>query len=146
MAGPKERPNAARKNTSGAASQKSGTSERGDLSQVISGPDGYSQYHGHHYHHDTEAIDDYESTDDTELTEKDIDETGEGEVVAEIRGGIIDHRDVEAGDNKLEKSRTGKSSRSARDPNLVSWEGSDDPENPKNWPTKRKWAATIVGK
>ena len=28
--------------------------------------------------------------------------------------------------------------------NKVSWEGPDDPENPKNWSFKRKWAATIV--
>lgn len=26
----------------------------------------------------------------------------------------------------------------------VSWDGPDDPENPKNWSFKRKWAATIV--
>ena len=30
------------------------------------------------------------------------------------------------------------------DINKVSWEGPDDPENPKNWSFKRKWAATIV--
>ena len=30
------------------------------------------------------------------------------------------------------------------DTNQVSWEGPDDPENPKNWSFKRKWAATIV--
>lgn len=26
----------------------------------------------------------------------------------------------------------------------VSWNGPEDPENPKNWSFKRKWAATIV--
>ena len=30
------------------------------------------------------------------------------------------------------------------DINQVSWDGPDDPENPKNWSFKRKWAATIV--
>ena len=30
------------------------------------------------------------------------------------------------------------------DTNQVSWDGPDDPENPKNWSFKRKWAATIV--
>ena len=30
------------------------------------------------------------------------------------------------------------------DANQVSWDGPDDPENPKNWSFKRKWAATIV--
>lgn len=26
----------------------------------------------------------------------------------------------------------------------VTWKGPDDPENPKNWSRKRKWAATVV--
>ena len=30
------------------------------------------------------------------------------------------------------------------DTHQVSWDGPDDPENPKNWSFKRKWAATIV--
>ena len=30
------------------------------------------------------------------------------------------------------------------DTNQVSWDGPEDPENPKNWSFKRKWAATIV--
>lgn len=30
------------------------------------------------------------------------------------------------------------------DTNQISWDGPDDPENPKNWSFKRKWAATIV--
>lgn len=25
------------------------------------------------------------------------------------------------------------------DPNVVNWDGPDDPENPLNWPSKRKW-------
>lgn len=25
------------------------------------------------------------------------------------------------------------------DPNVVNWDGPDDPENPLNWPTRRKW-------
>jgi Major Facilitator Superfamily len=31
-----------------------------------------------------------------------------------------------------------------KDPLLVTWEGPDDPANPKNWPMKRKWAAAFV--
>lgn len=30
------------------------------------------------------------------------------------------------------------------DPNLVGWESPDDPQNPKNWSSRRKWAATLV--
>ncbi|KAL2289330.1 hypothetical protein FJTKL_02333 [Diaporthe vaccinii] len=32
-----------------------------------------------------------------------------------------------------------------KNPDLkVSWNGPDDPENPMNWPTRRKWAATLL--
>ena len=46
----------------------------------------------------------------------------------------------------LERQQTSKSVRSQRqrDPNLVTWNGPDDPENPKNWAMKRKWIATFV--
>ncbi|MCJ1401580.1 hypothetical protein MMC11_004796 [Xylographa trunciseda] len=30
-----------------------------------------------------------------------------------------------------------------KDPNLVTWDGPDDPENPKNWPDKAKWKYTV---
>ncbi|KZT25535.1 MFS general substrate transporter [Neolentinus lepideus HHB14362 ss-1] len=30
------------------------------------------------------------------------------------------------------------------DPNLVSWDGTDDPANPQNWSVKYKWAVTVV--
>jgi hypothetical protein len=32
-----------------------------------------------------------------------------------------------------------------RDPNskIVGWNGPDDPENPKNWPNRRKWMITV---
>ncbi len=30
------------------------------------------------------------------------------------------------------------------DPNVVSWDGPDDPENPQNWPFKRKCAAVAI--
>jgi hypothetical protein len=64
--------------------------------------------------------------------------------VPEVRDGIEDERDVEAGP-KLEKTRTSKSRRSTRDPNLVTWDGPQDTNNPKNWTVSRKWAATLVG-
>lgn len=62
--------------------------------------------------------------------------------VAEIRGGIPDVRDVEAGP-KLKRNQSSRSQRS-KDPNLVTWDGPNDPENPKNWSLGRKWAATFV--
>lgn len=46
----------------------------------------------------------------------------------------------------LSRQQTSKSTRSKRDrdPNMVSWSGPDDPENPKNWKDSRKWAAVFV--
>jgi len=152
MADSNEKPPVSRRNTSGAVSRRPA---REGLERVISGNylDDHSQYHGHRYHHDTEAIDDSDdSTDDTDSVDKeadvtkDLDEESSGGIVPEVRDGILDDRDVEAG-FKLRKTKTGKSaksSRSARDPNLVTWEGPDDPNNPKNWSYSRKWAATIV--
>jgi len=64
------------------------------------------------------------------------------EPVPEVRMGVPDQRDVEARPQMV-KTKSRASSRN-RDPNLVGWDGSDDPENPKNWVMKRKWAATFV--
>ncbi|KAK3117020.1 hypothetical protein LTR53_002041 [Teratosphaeriaceae sp. CCFEE 6253] len=44
----------------------------------------------------------------------------------------------------LRRQQTNKSSRSVRDPNVVTWDGPADPENPKNWYNRRKWAAVLV--
>lgn len=46
----------------------------------------------------------------------------------------------------LRRQATAKSTKSQRDrdPNMVSWDGPDDPENPKNWKMSRKWIATVV--
>ena len=61
----------------------------------------------------------------------------------EIDGGPfgLPADDPELGDRALEKKHTTKS---IKDPNLVTWDGPDDPANPKNWTTKRKWMATLV--
>ncbi|KAF2626067.1 MFS general substrate transporter [Macroventuria anomochaeta] len=66
---------------------------------------------------------------------------GEEKTYEEIRGGIPYEHDVEAAKPELEKK---KSSRSIKDPNLVTWDSPDDPANPKNWSIKRKWAATLI--
>lgn len=160
MADSDERPALSRRNTAGAASRRSGGSRPSSpplLSRLVSGNhlDDHSQYQGHHYHQEVheEALHDEDSSDET--TETDLSEKGsntdegkesnEDEIVPDVRDGIEDQRDLEAGPN-LEKSKSGKSGRSARDPTLVTWDGPDDPLNPKNWTFKHKWAATLVGK
>ncbi|KAG9591916.1 MFS multidrug transporter-like protein, partial [Aureobasidium melanogenum] len=53
--------------------------------------------------------------------------------------------DIEAQSEKDAPRLSRKStSKSVKDPNLVTWDGPDDPENPKNWGKGRKWAATLV--
>jgi hypothetical protein len=157
MADSDERPPRLGGNTSGAASRRSRASHSSSpapLTRLVSGNylDDQSQYQGHRYHEEhEEAVEhDEDSSDETDLTEKDTQDTEEDlqgsreSIVPEVRDGIEDQRDVEAGP-KLEKSRTSKSGRSTRDPNLVTWDGPEDPKNPKNWRWQQKWAATFVG-
>lgn len=64
--------------------------------------------------------------------------------VSEVRDGIENRRDLERGEElDLEKTPT---TRTARDPNLVTWDGPNDPGNPKQWSMKRKWAAVFCSK
>ncbi|TIA01842.1 MFS multidrug transporter [Aureobasidium pullulans] len=55
-------------------------------------------------------------------------------------------RDLEAQSEKEDPPALSRksTSKSVKDPNLVGWDGPDDPENPKNWGKGRKWAATLV--
>ena len=69
--------------------------------------------------------------------------------VSEGRDGIPNQRDLELGgdgDGKDGEKVTAEAQAAAAtddDPNLVRWAGPDDPDNPKNWPMKRKWAAVL---
>lgn len=142
-----------RRNTSGAASSRSGASRPpspAPLTRYASGNyiDDQAQYHDHRYHgerekEDEEAVD----LDDGSMDSEEMEEVSEGSsesIVPEVRDGIEDQRDVEFGP-KLEKLKSERSRKSVRDPNLVGWDGVDDKANPKNWSTSRKWAATLVG-
>lgn len=54
----------------------------------------------------------------------------EGRLPATVQSGSEDHeKTTEALD---------------RDPFLVTWKDEDDPEDPKNWTKRQKWAATLV--
>lgn len=52
--------------------------------------------------------------------------------------------DLEKAEPPLSRRSTARSTKSRKDPNMVSWEGPDDTENPKNWALKRKWTAVFV--
>lgn len=44
----------------------------------------------------------------------------------------------------IKRGPSTRSRRSEKDVNLVTWEGPDDPSNPKNWTRKKKWALTAI--
>lgn len=48
-------------------------------------------------------------------------------------------KDLERGDVEGQK----KSEEPAKDPNLIVWDGPNDPENPMNWPASKKWIVTV---
>ena len=66
--------------------------------------------------------------------------SGEEEVEMEVIDGIQSERDVE----KYPVPDNLSSGKEAKDPNLVTWTGPDDPLNPKNWRMRKKWAATFI--
>lgn len=45
---------------------------------------------------------------------------------------------------RVSKLKHSPSRRSVKDPNLITWDGPDDPGNPHNWPKHRRWASTIL--
>jgi multidrug resistance protein len=71
------------------------------------------------------------------------------ETVQEMRGGIVNERDIDLERNQqpqeeLKKSKSARSARSRENSKTVDWDGPNDPENPKNWPNRKKWAATVT--
>ena len=134
------------------------------LSRVLAAQhlDDVSNYHSDD--HGPQSYGEDTSTEGSDASEKvrqeDYEEArGRGqEQVPEVRMGVRDTGDLEA--NNLEKKQ---STKSIQDPNLVtqnlafyalankvadilqvSWDGPDDPANPKNWSLGMKWVATVV--
>ena len=144
-------PSRSRATTFGARSQRSQTSRPPSppgLERLRSGTYLDDQFHYHH-HNDTpiEPVDGDTANDDLGTSEKksqetDLESGSREEVGPEARCGSLELEDLETG-RRLEKV---KSSRSVRDANLVSWNGLDDPDNPKNWTMGHKWAATFTGR
>lgn len=51
-------------------------------------------------------------------------------------------RDVEK--EAVERENQGHEGVEERDPDLIEWDGPDDPENPMNWPSSQKWTVTMA--
>lgn len=123
-------------------------SPRQKLARLHSGT--YLDDHSHFHHQDGNETTDYSgetsSSEELDITEKEQEQENSSRRGSHDResdaGAKTDAQtDLEAG-LKLEKRR---STRTPKDPNLVDWNGPDDPENPKNWQLSRKWAATLIG-
>jgi hypothetical protein len=63
-------------------------------------------------------------------------------IVSEVRDGIESRRDLELGPPLETKVTT--TAPDPPDPDLVTWTGPDDPENPKNWTFSRKWLIVFI--
>lgn len=63
----------------------------------------------------------------TNNTERDLEHGAEGEDFVEV-----------------EEQSKPKQDEEKKDPNLIEWEGVDDPENPMNWAPRKKWIVTIT--
>lgn len=56
---------------------------------------------------------------------------------------LSDDRDLEKNDQDVEPPQAQPQLPPEKDPNLVEWDGPDDPENPLNMPKWRKWVITL---
>lgn len=96
----------------------------------------------HEKHEYPTTLSDSDNSSTIDASERDTQGVSISRTVSEVRDGISNQRDLELGDDVVEKSPTVR----IDNPDLVKWTGPDDPENPKNWPFKRKWAAVFCGK
>ncbi|KAM0472853.1 hypothetical protein ACHAPX_008530 [Trichoderma viride] len=93
----------------------------------------------HEKHEYSATLSDSDNSSTIEASERSAPGVSISRTVSEVRDGIANQRDLERGDDAIEKTPTVR----IDDPNVVKWTGPDDPENPKNWLLKRKWAAVF---
>lgn len=73
------------------------------------------------------------------------DDTFDGNEV--IEGSSSEDTDVEKGDQTSDEEKAEQLKRKEskqKDPNLIEWDGPNDPESPMNWPTSKKWRVTLA--
>ena len=63
--------------------------------------------------------------------------------ILDIEKGFV-QQDTTVGERYPRSSIPGSSTTDVEDPNLVDWDGDDDPANPQNWKRRRKWAAIAL--
>ncbi|KAI9780537.1 MAG: hypothetical protein M1839_006655 [Geoglossum umbratile] len=113
------------------------TGSHRELHRIYSHLDDHSVCHDHHPEVQTgmwKAAASTESLSSRGAVEKEL---GEKPRASDDSHGS---QDLEQGP-ALEKSRTPKA---PCGPNIVTWDGPDDPENPKNWSRKQRWGITLL--
>lgn len=128
----------------------SGTTPERKSEDITSAPRRHSkdeeEARGHNLDHEkheySTTLSDSDNSSTIDASERSAPGVSISRTVSEVRDGIANQRDLERGDDAIEKTPTVR----IDDPNVVKWTGPDDPENPKNWLLKRKWAAVFCGK
>ncbi|KAG5992577.1 hypothetical protein E4U52_002687 [Claviceps spartinae] len=66
-------------------------------------------------------------------------------LVSEVRDGVLNQRDLERGRGHGGNEKNGftRENDTSWDPDLVEWDGPDDPQRPTSWAVRRKWAAVL---
>ena len=64
--------------------------------------------------------------------------------LANNRENNVDGKDLEKGDQVGDDEGATEPEQTEKDPNLIEWDGPDDPENPMNWPKTKKWIVTLT--
>jgi MFS transporter, DHA1 family, multidrug resistance protein len=64
----------------------------------------------------------------------------------ETGNNILSEKDLENADSEdpCPEEQGEQTAQPATDPNLIEWDGPDDPENPLNWSKSKKWITTCV--
>lgn len=74
-------------------------------------------------------------------------ETGHEHTTPNSDMSSIGGRDIEKGDEVADQAKAEAAKKEAiqqKDPNLIEWDGPDDPENPMNWRPVKKWTITLA--
>ena len=119
------------------------------LTRVVSGAHINDQSGFHHEHDDRDEDEGEQETsphvDDQDIAtgkaQDDHEPAEEHEELSEDEMGN-EKRDLEKSLPPITKKQSSKSFKQ-KDPNIVTWDGPDDPQNPKNWSSKRRWIATL---
>ncbi|QKX62008.1 uncharacterized protein TRUGW13939_09164 [Talaromyces rugulosus] len=84
----------------------------------------------------------YPEKGDSSLDSKDVKQDGP---IREGIGDIAKEQDVDLESQQpLEKLGAAGSNTPQQDSKLVTWDGPNDPEKPKNWPSSRKWSVMLI--